>query len=121
MDEAGGEVRLLIESYSFGNIIVGGKSYSSDVIIFPDRVEPSWRRRSGHSLSTDDLAGVIEFGPRLLIVGTGAYGAMNVPEGTLNYLRGQGIKVVVEKTANAVERYNADMGPSTVAALHLTC
>jgi hypothetical protein len=112
---------LVIESYSFGRIAVGGREYNSDVIIFPDRIEPSWRRRSGHSLGRDDLGAVIDFGPRLLIVGTGAYGVMKVPGDTVRFLRGLGIEVIADKTAAAVERYNAEAGPDTVAALHLTC
>lgn len=28
----------IVDSYHFGQIVIGGKKYSSDVIIFPDRV-----------------------------------------------------------------------------------
>lgn len=112
---------MLIDSYSFGRITVGGREYSSDVIVFPDRVEPSWRRNRGHSLAREDLSLLLEFKPRVLIVGTGAYGAMKVPGETLGYLQGLGIEVVTEKTAAAVELYNAKADAGTVAALHLTC
>jgi hypothetical protein len=31
-----------IESYHFGEIVIDGRRYSSDVIIYPDRVEGQW-------------------------------------------------------------------------------
>ena len=33
-----------IESYSFGEVVIDGKRYRSDVIVFPDRVKPNWWR-----------------------------------------------------------------------------
>ncbi|RLI30667.1 hypothetical protein DRO48_02760, partial [Candidatus Bathyarchaeota archaeon] len=44
-----------IEAYGFGYIVVDGKRYTSDVIIFPDRVMDGWWRKEGHRLYVDDL------------------------------------------------------------------
>lgn len=33
---------MIVDDYSFGRIKVGGKEYTSDVIIYPDRVDSSW-------------------------------------------------------------------------------
>lgn len=35
----------MINSYDFGRIVVDGKAYTSDVIIFPDRVNSYWWRK----------------------------------------------------------------------------
>ncbi|MDL1969074.1 MAG: hypothetical protein LWW97_11200 [Deltaproteobacteria bacterium] len=37
----------MIESYSFGSIVVDGRKFISDLIIYPDgRIEASWWRKS---------------------------------------------------------------------------
>ena len=70
----------MIDDYSFGRTQIDGQTYTSDVIVFPDRVDGSWWRKDGHSLCMDDLADVVAAKPKVLVVGTGAYGAMKVPE-----------------------------------------
>lgn len=49
----------MIDSYQFGKIIIDGKIYTSDIIIYPDRVEAGWWRREGHALHRDDISGII--------------------------------------------------------------
>lgn len=112
-----------IEKYSFGSIMIDGAKYRKDVIIFPDRVLSPWWREEGHSLSLKDLKEVLDFQPELLIIGTGAYGAMNIPKTTLKKLEEQNIKVISVKTGKAVKQYNEKIeeNENTVAALHLTC
>jgi hypothetical protein len=47
---------------------------------------------------------------------------MRVPEETVRFLEERGIAVYVERTAEAVERFNRAAGEKkVVAALHLTC
>jgi len=111
-----------ISHYSFGHIIVDGISYRSDVIIYPDRVDPSWWRQEGHRLSREDLSGVLATRPKIVIIGTGALGVMNVPVELTAALSTEGMTVFVERTARAVELYNqVDDRRRVVAALHLTC
>ena len=57
---------MIIEHYSFGRITVDGKTYTSDVIIYPGRVDASWWRREGHNLQAVDLTGVIKAKPEIL-------------------------------------------------------
>jgi hypothetical protein len=111
-----------IDHYSFGRIIIDGKTYASDVIIYPDRVDASWWRKEGHYLQKSDLAGIIAANPDLLIVGTGAHGVMTVPESTVTFLESHNISVLIEKTEKAVTYFNTQsQGKKVVAALHLTC
>ncbi|MFH1703899.1 MAG: MTH938/NDUFAF3 family protein [Nitrospirota bacterium] len=113
---------MKIENYSFGTITIDGKSYTSDVIIYPERVDSSWWRKQGHSLHIVDLKDVIPAGPEILIVGTGYSGAMVVPEETLSYLKSKGIDVHIARTDKAVELFNKfQKNKKTIAALHLTC
>jgi hypothetical protein len=111
-----------ISHYSFGSITVDGTSYRSDVIIFPGRVNGSWWRKEGHYLRPEDLEEVVAAKPKLVIIGTGANGVMQVPGSTIKWLEGKGIEVKVARTAEAVEIYNSLPDNTTaVAALHLTC
>ncbi len=113
---------MKIEGYNFGEIIVNGKAYRADIIIFPDKVKPDWWRKEGHSLCIEDLEDVLKEKPEVLIIGTGAYGAMRVPDETLRVLRERGIEVKVLPTKLACEEFNKLVDKKkVVAALHLTC
>jgi hypothetical protein len=117
-----GEVIKRISHYSFGSITVDGKSYRSDVIIYPDRVNGSWWRKEGHYLRPEDLEEVVASKPTTVVIGTGASGVMQVPEKTLKWLKAKGIEVHVARTTEAVEIYNGlEDNTTAVAALHLTC
>lgn len=41
---------MTIASYSFGKITIDGQTFTSDLIIYPGRIDPSWWRREGHFL-----------------------------------------------------------------------
>jgi hypothetical protein len=112
----------VIESYEFGRIVIKGKRYATDVIIYPDHVEDNWWREEGHSLSLVDLWAVVQAKPEVLVIGTGYSGLMRVLPETEKYLREQGIRLIAERTTEAVRIYN-QLCQSTrvVAALHLTC
>jgi len=113
---------MTIESYQFGNITIGGKTYTSDVIIYPDRVDSSWWRKQGHRLSIEDLKGIMEAEPEVLVVGMGSPGLMRVPPETRDYIEARGIELVVEPTDKAWKTYNRlKDSRKVVAALHLTC
>ena len=111
-----------IDGYVFGRIIIEGKAYTTDVIIYPDRVDSSWWRKEGHYLNKEDLADIIKAKPDILVIGTGNMGVMQVPEGTVKYFEAQGIEVHVAKTGKAVELFNElSAGKKVIAAFHLTC
>lgn len=113
---------MKIDHYSFGTIIINGKTYTSDVIIYPDHVDSSWWRKEGHYLQPTDLDKALGAKPNLLIIGTGYSGVMKVPEETILFVKSKGIEVLVERTEKAVELYNTlSKTKKVVAALHLTC
>ncbi len=113
---------MKIDSYTFGSLVVNGKKYTSDVIIYPDRVNPSWWRKEGHRLQVADLSDALSAMPQILIVGTGYSGMMVVPEETKNHVRSLGIDIFIASTARAVELFNTMQGKKTaIAVLHLTC
>ncbi len=112
----------MIDSYSFGNIVVDGNRFKKDIIIFPDRIIPEWRRKTGHLLIDDDIKEIMEYSPEVLIIGTGANGLMKVDDDIKNKIGGRGIELIIKKTAAAVEDYNRIFKiKKTICALHLTC
>ncbi len=113
---------MKITRCSFGNITIDGKTYSKDVIIYPDHVYCPWWRKEGHVLHTEDLSDIIKAKLSTLIIGTGYYGALRVPDKIPGYLRAHNIEVILGKTPEAVDQYNnrADT-KDCIAAFHLTC
>lgn len=112
----------MIDSYSFGNIVIDGVSHASDVIIYPDRVESGWRRKEGHSLCEEDLKDVLAFKPEALVVGTGKLGAMKVNQEIRRLISLKGIELFVLKTKEACGKFTElSKSKKTVGAFHLTC
>ena len=112
----------MIDDFRSGRITVRGIEYTSDVIIFADRVVDRWWRKEGHGLCIEDIESVMKEGPEIMIVGTGVEGRMQVPQQTRDYVNSMGAKLVVERTNKACETYNqVYKNAKVVAALHLTC
>jgi len=112
-----------IDAYSFGRIRVSGDDFDNDLIVFPDKVEPYWRRREAHLLSIADLETVLDYAPDLLIVGTGTGGRLRLDPGTRETLRQKGIDCIDEPTDRAWQTFNDEIEHDrrVVGAFHLTC
>lgn len=112
----------MIESYTFGRMEIKGQAYSSDLILFPDKINDSWWRETGHKLSLKDLEDVFKENPEVLVIGTGFYGIMKVEEEVKEAAQSKEIILIIEKTENAVQRYNEIASKKkTIGAFHLTC
>ena len=111
-----------IQEYEFGRMVVDGEEYRKDLILLPSRVMPSWWRERGHRLDVADLEEVLGCRPDVLVVGTGAHGAMEVPDTTRDTLAKAGVELLVERTPEAARRYNELRARRrTAGAFHLTC
>lgn len=112
----------MIESCVFGRMIIEGQTYTSDLIIFPDRINHSWWRKSGHRLCLEDIKEVLKEEPEVIIIGTGFTGLMKVEEDVKRHAQSKGILLIIEKTKNAVQKFNElSSKKMTVGAFHLTC
>jgi hypothetical protein len=113
-----------IDSYSFGRIRVDGIDYAEDVILLRGEVRsPWWRSAGGHVFAPTDLEEVVAAAPEIVVLGTGYFGRVKVPDKTLKVFAEAGSEVIVEKTSRAVETFNqlAAEDRDVAAALHLTC
>jgi len=111
----------MIEAYSFGKIQIDGKEYNNDVIVFPSRLKSNWWRKEGHKLQLEDLQEVFAKNPKILVVGTGHDGVMQISEEVRAFCNEKGIELIEMKTSNAVKKYNEIAGPGVIGAFHLTC
>ncbi len=111
-----------ISSYSFGQIIIDKKEYNSDVIIYPDKINSSWWRKKSHSVTIDDIPGILKNQPETIIFGTGFYGLMKIENQVREECTKRGIDLIIEKSRKAVQIYNElNKEQKVIAALHLTC
>ena len=113
----------VIESYSFGSMVIDGVSYTRDVIIFPDgSILNPWWRKQGHVLIMDDLQELLAAEPEIIVCGTGAMGVMRPAAQLREYLAASNINFIVQKSGQAVETYNNLSGKKRVGGcFHLTC
>ncbi len=112
----------MIKTYSFGRMVIKSQTYTSDVILFPDRIDDSWWRKSGHRVCLEDIEDVLREKPEALVIGTGFYGLMTVEEEVERHAQSSGIELIVKKTKNAVLSFNKIASQKkTIGAFHLTC
>lgn len=100
-----------------------GKSYSADLIIYPDRIDDLWWREQSHMLTAEDLEEVINAEPDFLIVGIGQFGMMKIDESLKEVLKNNGIELIAARTKEACELFNkhSKEGKKVIGAFHLTC
>jgi hypothetical protein len=114
---------LRIEKYSFGTLVINGKTYTDDLIILPDgKILKPWWRKQGHKLIQDDLRDLIDSSPEVIVAGTGVSGNMTPENNLVKDLSRLAIELIAEPNDKAMEIYNK-MGPEkrVGACFHLTC
>lgn len=114
---------IKIETSSFGLIVIDGRRYTSDLVIYPDGlVEDAWRRKRGHRLSIDDIEKLVVSAPEVIIVGTGVNGLMRPEPGLAAMLSDRIIEVIALPNPKAIEIFNVLSSQKRVGAcFHLTC
>lgn len=114
----------MIEHYSFGEIIINGKRYTHDLIVFHDGgIKDNWWRLEGHYLNMKDIEDILQRKPEVLVIGTGYHGLMKVDSNVIKALKDTGVEVIVKSSAEACRVYNELRLKSkkVTLAIHLTC
>lgn len=115
-------ITSMIDLYTFGQMIIDGERYTTDLIIYPDSIDAAWRRKEGHRLCIVDIQDVIAAHPEYLVIGTGYSGLMKVLPATQEYLQGQGIQLIACPTKQACELFNEILTKCRlIGVFHLTC
>ncbi|MEJ2656611.1 MAG: MTH938/NDUFAF3 family protein [Desulfobacterales bacterium] len=114
---------MMIEYFSFGSITVAGITYQNDIKIIRGKVIPSWWRKSGHRVDTEDIRDIIEAKPKILVLGKGKPGMMKSTPALCEFLKQNNIDLIEEKTSKAIKTFNQlfKQGEHVSAGFHLTC
>ena len=113
---------MRIDSYEFGSIVIDGRTYRNDLLIWPGQIKSDWWRLEGHLLQLPDVAEALAAEPQVLVVGTGESGRMRLDPELVAYLQDKGIELVARPTREACRSLNVLSGQRRLAAaLHLTC
>lgn len=102
---------------------IGGREYTSDLIICNRQVHDNWWRKTSHKLSLEDIKAFLYNTPEVLVVGNGKFGLMKVQKDLINYCESSSIELIVQKSEVASETYNelVNRRKHILAAFHLTC
>jgi hypothetical protein len=114
---------MLITSYDFGRMAVGGQEYSKDLELYPEGVVPNWRRQDGHLLQSDDLPEIANRKIDYLVIGQGYYGYMQLSDSVKRLLDSLPLEWSAHPSSEAVEEYNrrVELDERVGAVFHLTC
>ena len=120
----------MIEEYRFGLIIINGKTYHHDVEVrWTDEVL-DWQRAEGHIIDIEDVGRAVEQNPETIVIGIGSTGLAKITEDAQKFIQEKGIKLIIDKTEEAVKTFNIIQGDSVeeegeqekiIGLFHLTC
>lgn len=116
-----------IDKLTFGSMIVEGKKYRRDVLIFTDGTVK--KRKGGflmfgsHKIKKQELEELSQGQPEIIVIGTGTNGAARVAPEAESWAKGQNLSLVVQPSYNAVTRLNelVEQKKKVAALIHITC
>ena len=113
----------MITDYSFGKIVVNGKTYKSDIKIIDGQVIAQWWRRSGHRVGVEDVTDILDAEPEVVIIGKGSPGLMKTRASLREKLAAHHILLIEKKTSQAIEAFNRiyKEGRKVAAGFHISC
>ena len=112
----------MIDSYRFGSFVIDGKQYSCNIRLIGNRYAGTWNH-GPHIVRIEHVKDLVNDKPEIIIIGTGAFGTLKVPIGVQEYIRSKGIKVVIQRSGEAINTYNEliKKGKKVNALMHNTC
>lgn len=120
-----GSTEPAITHYSFGRMVINGKTHGSDLVILPGGKVSRWSFEvSSHEISADHLNRFISDPVKLIIIGKGFGGRATLTASArdlVEKLMSQGVMVHVLQSSKAVILYNASPKAGLLAFFHLNC
>ena len=117
-----------IESFKFGSIAVGGKTYRRDILMLPDgtvkRRRDSIRFGIGsHVIKKGEIDELVKANPEVVVVGTGTNAWAQLASDAELCAKEAKVELVALPSQKAVGKFNQliDEGKRVAALIHITC
>ena len=116
---------IKIESFSFGTIVIDGKKYHRDVIIYPDGMVK--KRKGGiwmfgsHSFKKEEVEELK--GAEVAVIGLGTNARAHLSDAAKSYAQECNLELLLLPSREAVSRLNQliEQGKRAAAIFHITC
>jgi hypothetical protein len=116
-----------IDSTSFGQITIEGRSYKHDVIIRLDGPVVKRKKKlskqvygTSHKISLDEAEYIYEAGVEKLLIGGGQFNRIRLSEQAEAFFEDKGVEVAIMATSDAIEAWNQAEG-AVIGLFHVTC
>ena len=116
-----------IDEPTFGSIVIEGKKYSRDILIFADGTV---RKRKGgflmfgrHEIKTRELEELSHGQPEVIVVGTGTDGAAHIAAEAEGWAKANSVSLLVQPSYDAIVRLNglAEQKKKVAGLIHIAC
>ena len=112
-------MKTVIQKIEFGNIIINGESFDSDITLFNDGYET---KPKSHNITKKDFEDLLLKEPEAVIISTGFSNAVKVDEKIKAIAKNENIELFILPTKDAAKKFTELSGRKKVAAiLHPTC
>ena len=116
-----------IGKLSFGSIIIGGKKYRKDVLIFADGTVK--KRKGGflmfgsHNIKKEEIEELAQGEPEMIIIGTGTNDKASLAPEVENWAKGKNLNLLVQPSYEATAKLNESAAEKkkVAAFIHITC
>jgi len=116
-----------IDKLTFGSIVVEGKKYHRDVLIFADGTVK--KRKGGflmfgsHKIKKQELEELSQGQPETIIIGTGTNGAAHIAPEAESWAKGKNLSLLIQPSYDAIARLNelGEQKKKVAALIHITC
>lgn len=109
-----------IESVEFGEILIGGKTYYSDVVVWKEG-KPGLLPKT-HLVDLNLLRQLLKKKPDCVVIGVGLRGTVKILPEVRELLEGRRTALFLDRTENALQIYNGllCLGRNPAGIMHVT-
>jgi hypothetical protein len=120
----------MIKDYKFGSITINGDTYDYDIELRWTGEVLKWWREESHTVEIKDIERALKQKPDTIVIGKGAMGMVKISQECQDFIKKQGIELVIDKTEEAVKTFNIILEESgeeegkqekVIGLFHLTC
>ena len=110
-----------IDSVNFGEIVINGKIFDSDMTLFWNG-KMSYRSKE-HLVEMGEFMKILMSKPEIVVIGIGMQGAVKIAPEVAEWAENVKVKIYTEVTPKAAEMFNAFVseGRRTAGIFHVTC